>query len=79
MTGTPDSWVLVYNSSSSKKAGEPGEIAQRLGAPGVLHKDLTSVPITHMAVHNCLKLQGILCLLQASEGTRHASGAQTYM
>ena len=34
-----------------------GEMAQWLGALTALPEDLGSIPSTHMAAHNCLKIQ----------------------
>ena len=53
----------------------------QLRALAVLLEDSSFIPIMQMVFYNYLKCQsqGIRCCLLAPVGTRHLSGAQTYM
>ena len=56
--------------------------AQWLRALVALPEDPSSVPSTHMALHNCLQtlqIQGVSQPLLSFKATRHIIGTQTYM
>lgn len=63
------------------RLGGAEETAQWSSTPAALQKKLSSIPSSHMVVHNhpYLQFQELQCPLLILIGTRHTSGAHTYM
>lgn len=70
---------INFNLYLKKLEKEAGEMAQQLHALAALPEDLSPIPTTHMATHNCPHSSSrIQLLFLASTSTRHTYSTHTY-